>query len=147
MTAGATWLYQPCRPRNMGGLKGQGAICRWEKQILALGPKTSSGRGGHIMFSAGGPEFEGVIYTVLLWLHIAELDVLTAYLSRLQLGFAGCWCSNFSTGCRLSLCSINFKSFLRHSSSRLIYSLQTQTYLLNTDFSSFNIALCPSVSK
>ena len=46
------------RPRNA---KGKGALCRWEKEILALGPKTSPGQGPKWCFLqqvGGGAEFE-----------------------------------------------------------------------------------------
>jgi len=33
--------YRPRRPPQCGGAKGQGALCRWEKVILALGRKMS----------------------------------------------------------------------------------------------------------
>jgi len=45
--------------RHCGGPKGQRAHCRWEKEILSLGPKTSPGQGAHMVFSTGvGAEFE-----------------------------------------------------------------------------------------
>ena len=41
------------RLRNAGGRKGQGALCRREKEIVALGPKTSPGQGAHMVFLQG----------------------------------------------------------------------------------------------
>jgi len=32
--------YSP-QTRNVGGLKGQGALCHWEKDIVALGPTST----------------------------------------------------------------------------------------------------------
>jgi len=50
--------YRPRRPHNAGARRVKGAICRWGKEILALGPKTSTGQVTHGVFCRGGAEFE-----------------------------------------------------------------------------------------
>jgi len=45
--------YRPPQTPQCGGRRVMGALCRWEKEILALGPNTSPGR----VFSAGA-EYE-----------------------------------------------------------------------------------------
>ena len=51
--------YRPRRPAMRVGAKGQGALCRREKEILALGRKMSPGRGACGVFCKGRAEFEG----------------------------------------------------------------------------------------
>ena len=77
--------YSPHRPRNAGSVGGcsgasNGTLCRLEKEILALGPKMSPGQGAHMVFSAGGPEFE---VTPLLCFHVAATCFYVA-LSRTE---------------------------------------------------------------
>jgi len=57
---GCNYIYtaRPRRPSNARTRRVKGTLCRWEKEILSLGPKTSPGQGAHVVFSAGGPEFE-----------------------------------------------------------------------------------------
>ena len=45
----------PRQTSQCGGDGSWGALCRWEKEVLALGPKTSPGQGAHLVFSAGEP--------------------------------------------------------------------------------------------
>ena len=48
--------YRPRRLSNAGEAEVKGALCRWEKEILALGSNTSPGRGSIHGVLCRGPQ-------------------------------------------------------------------------------------------